>query len=101
FDLGALRFELGFIGFGDAQRLVVRQQEIAREAIAHLHDIADAAEIFDAFQQNEFHGGGSYCTANGSSASSRARLMAIERSRCFFAETAVMRAGTILPFSEM
>jgi len=35
------------------------------------------------------------------SAMKRARLMATERMRCFLAETAVMRAGTILPFSEM
>ena len=31
----------------------------------------------------------------------RARLMAAESSRCFLAETAVMREGTILPRSEM
>ncbi len=31
----------------------------------------------------------------------RARLIALARSRCFLAETAVMRLGTILPRSEM
>ena len=36
-----------------------------------------------------------------SKAIKRARLMAWARSRCFLADTAVMREGTILPRSEM
>ena len=36
----------------------------------------------------------------GQQARKRARLMARASSRCFFAETAVMRLGTILPRSE-
>ncbi len=38
---------------------------------------------------------------NGSSPRKRARLMAADSSRCFLADTAVMREGTILPRSEM
>ena len=42
-----------------------------------------------------------YLITYGSRPRKRARLMAFASSRCFFADTAVMRLGTILPRSEM
>ena len=66
FDDLTLTLEPGLVGLGRAQRLFLRQQEIA-----------------------------------GKRASWRARLMARASSRCFFADTAVIRAGTILPRSDM
>ena len=41
-----------------------------------------------------------YFTTYGIKARKRARLMALANSRCFLAETAVMRDGTILPRSD-
>jgi hypothetical protein len=37
----------------------------------------------------------------GKSAKKRARFIAFDNSRCFFAETAVMRLGTIFPLSDI
>ena len=42
-----------------------------------------------------------YFTAYGSKAKKRARLIARANSRCFLAETAVIRDGTIFPRSEI
>ena len=42
-----------------------------------------------------------YFKAYGSKARYLARLIALDSSRCFFADTAVIRLGTILPRSEM
>src|SRR2546421_12695154 len=39
-------------------RLALRQQEIAAVAGAHLHALADVAEIGDLLQENDFHRGG-------------------------------------------
>src|SRR5262249_32320738 len=99
FDLGAAALEHLAVGVGGAERLLLRQQVIASVAVTDAHFLADAAKIFDAFKQGDLHGPACYWTANGSRASSRASLMARASSRCFLAETAVMRAGTILPFS--
>jgi hypothetical protein len=40
---------------GRAQRLAFRQEEIARESVAHAHDFAHLAELGHAFQQDHFH----------------------------------------------
>ena len=56
FQLRALGFEIVEVGFGRAQRLLLRQQEVAGEAVLHLHHIAHLAELFDAFEQDHLHG---------------------------------------------
>ena len=45
--------------------------------------------------------GDAYAVTYGISARKRERLMAVASSRCFFAETAEMRDGTILPRSDV
>ena len=45
-----LRFELV-----RAERLLVRQQIVAREAVLDVHDIADAAKFLDSLEQDDFH----------------------------------------------
>ena len=54
FKLGALLFKQFEIGFGRAQRLLVRQQEIAGKTGADLDDLAHLAQALDAFQKNDF-----------------------------------------------
>src|SRR3546814_11781489 len=48
-------FEDLAVGLVGAQRLLARQQEVAGEAVLHLHHIADAAELLDSFEQNHVH----------------------------------------------
>ena len=55
-DLGAVGFEQLAVGFVGAQRLLVGQQEIARKAVLDGDDVADGAELLDAFEQDDFHG---------------------------------------------
>tara|TARA_Y100000991_G_scaffold61121_1_gene45212 strand:- start:222 stop:410 length:189 start_codon:yes stop_codon:yes gene_type:complete len=45
--------------------------------------------------------GYAYSETYGINARKRARLMAVESSRCFLADTADIRDGTILPLSEV
>ena len=47
--------ELGAVVLGGAQRLALRQQEIARKAVLDAHDFAHLAELGDAFEQDHFH----------------------------------------------
>ena len=42
---------------GGAQRLALRQQEIAREPVLDADDFTHLAELGDAFEQNDFHFG--------------------------------------------
>ena len=53
--LGALIVEALLVGAGGAQRFALRQQEIARKAVAHLNGFAHLAQFGDAFEQNDFH----------------------------------------------
>ena len=105
-QFGPLLLEALQVGFGGAQRLVLGQQEITRETVLHPDDIAHLAQLLDALQQHNLHRHNCSPTpvaqpcTNGRSARLRARLMARASSRCFFAETAVMRLGTILPRSD-
>ena len=46
-EVGAHRLELALVVLGRAQRLALRQQEIAGIAVAHFHDVADLAEAAD------------------------------------------------------
>ena len=55
FDLGALAFEDLQVGGVGAQRLGARQQEVAGEAVLDVDHVAEGAEAFDAFEQNDFH----------------------------------------------
>ena len=55
FDLGAVGFEDLAVGFVGAQRLLVRQQEVAGVAVLDVHDIADPAQLLDAFEEDDFH----------------------------------------------
>src|SRR5205085_12505243 len=49
--------ELGAVVLRGAQRLALRQQEIACEAVFHAHDFAHLSELADAFEQDHFHVG--------------------------------------------
>ena len=55
-ELGALAFELLLVGFVGAQRLALRQQEVAGEAVLDLDGFAHLAEAGNAFEKNDFHG---------------------------------------------
>ena len=52
-DLHGLEARAVFLG--GAQRLALRQQEIARKAVLDAHDFAHLAELGDAFEQDHFH----------------------------------------------
>ncbi len=56
FDLCAVGLEDLLVGLVGAQRLLVGQQEVAGVTVLDGNDIADAAELFDAFEQNDIHG---------------------------------------------
>src|SRR5262249_22572888 len=47
--------ESGAIVLGGTQRLALRQQKIACEAVLDAHDFAHLAELGHAFEQNDFH----------------------------------------------
>ncbi len=51
----AVGFEHLAVGFVGAQRLLVRQQEVARVAVLDGDHVADRAELLDAFEQDDFH----------------------------------------------
>jgi hypothetical protein len=52
FAVGLEHLAVGFVG---AQRLLVRQQEVARVAVLDADDVADRTELLDAFEQDDFH----------------------------------------------
>ncbi len=56
FELGALAFELLLVGLVGAQRLALRQEEVAGEAVLDLDGVAHLAEAGNAFEKNDFHG---------------------------------------------
>src|SRR5690606_39747246 len=55
-ELGALALELLLVGFVGAQRLALRQQEVARVAVPDFYRLAHLAEAGNAFEKNDFHG---------------------------------------------
>ena len=54
-DGGAVEFERLQVGGGGPAGLVARQKEVTGEAVLDGHDVADGAEILDAFKQNDLH----------------------------------------------
>jgi hypothetical protein len=50
-----LRFEVGDVVFGGAQRLLLRQQVVAGKARLHLHHVAHLAELGYALEQDDVH----------------------------------------------
>src|SRR5690606_40737341 len=54
-DGGALDFEGLQVGGGGPAGLVARQKEVTGEAVLDGHDVADGAEVLDAFKQNDLH----------------------------------------------
>ena len=67
--LGVIRLNLGTIGFEQlpvgvvcTKRLLVRKQVVASETVLDGDDVADGAELLDAFKQDDFHGGAPYLT---------------------------------------
>src|SRR5262249_6425457 len=56
FELRFLSLEIVAIGLCGAQRLLLRQEKVAGEAVLHLHFVAHLAELFDAFKQYHLHG---------------------------------------------
>ena len=55
-DCFALALEAFHVGVGGAQRFGLRQQEVAGVTRLHRHHVADGAELFDTFKQNNLHG---------------------------------------------
>ena len=55
-ELDALCLETLLVGLGGAQRLAVRQEEIAGIAVLDFDGLAHLAELRHAFEQNDFHG---------------------------------------------
>src|SRR5690606_25690981 len=55
-ELGALALELLIVGFVGAQRLALRQQEVARISVLDPDRLAHLAEAGDALEKNDFHG---------------------------------------------
>ncbi len=51
----AIGFEYLAIGFVGTKRFLVGKEKVAGEPVLHLHHIADAAELLDAFQQDHIH----------------------------------------------
>ena len=62
FQLRLLGLEIFAVGLGGAQRLLLRQQEVAGEAVLDAHFVAHLAELLDAFEQDHLHGASSYFT---------------------------------------
>ena len=62
-ELGALGLEALEVGFGGAQRLALRQEEVAGVAVLDVDDVAHLAELGDAFEQNDLHVLPPYLTA--------------------------------------
>src|SRR5665213_1000232 len=54
FELRPPGLEIGQIVLGRAQRLFLRQQEIAGEAGLHLHDLPHLTELLDALEEDDF-----------------------------------------------
>src|SRR5438128_2741733 len=74
-ELGALRLESLEVGFSRALCLAVRDEEVAREAVLHLDDVAELAEVRHLLHKDDLH----QCrSVYGSNARNRARLMASE-----------------------
>jgi hypothetical protein len=101
FDAGAVGFEDLAVGFVGAQRLLVGQQEVTGVTVLDVHDVADGAQLLDAFEENDLHGSSPLLDEVGQQPHVAGALDGLASSRCFLAETAVMRLGTILPRSDM
>ncbi len=54
-ELGAAALEGGQRLIGRPERLALRDQEVAREARAHLHDLAHLAEFRNALEEDDLH----------------------------------------------
>ena len=55
-ELVALALEVLAVLLGRPQRLLLRQEEVARKAVLHVDDVAHLAEAADALKQNDLHG---------------------------------------------
>ena len=62
FELRLLGGEIFAVRLGGAQGFLFGQQEVAGEAVLHLHFVAHLAELFDAFEQDDLHGCSPYST---------------------------------------
>ena len=54
-ELGSALLELGDVVFGRSQRLLLRQQVVARIARLDVDHFAHLAEFLDTLQQNDIH----------------------------------------------
>jgi hypothetical protein len=68
FQFDALGFELGLVGLGGTAGLAVGDQEVARVAVTHLHDLAQVAQVHDFLEQDDLHGDVLRCGAGRSTA---------------------------------
>ena len=55
FEAFAVGFEHLAVRIVGAQRLLLRQQEVARVAVLDGDDIADPAELLDTFEEDDLH----------------------------------------------
>src|SRR5699024_8517758 len=96
--------DLGLGALGPRHRVALRDQEVAAVAVLHLDDVAGQAELLDLGGQDELH---VRCLsqravdAYGSSAISRAFLIAVATLRWSCTDSPVTRRARILPRSEM
>ena len=79
--LGALHLEMLLVGVGGAQGLFLGQQVIARVAGLDLHHVAHLTELFNPFQQNDFHRFRSLSTWRAGGPVNRCRYFAAARFR--------------------
>ena len=84
--------------FEDTEAVAVRNAELAPRPSLLVVPRRNATPVL---REEPPSGGRHHLMTNGSRPRMRARLIALASSRCFLAETAVMRDGTILPRSEM
>src|SRR6266850_4004024 len=82
-----------------AERELLGDQEVAREAVGDVAHFAPAADLGDVVEQDDFHGGAYSVAEYGSSATVRARLMAWVSWRWWRAQLPEIRRGMILPRS--
>jgi hypothetical protein len=72
--LGVPLLELGDLRGRGPLRQLAREEEVARVAVGHVHDLAPEAELLDVVEEDDVH---RYPETYGSSAISRARLTAL------------------------
>jgi hypothetical protein len=100
FDAFAIALEHLAVGLVGAQRLAVRQQVVAGVAVLHADHVADGAELFDAFEQDDIHVGRSLLHDVGEEAEMARALDRLGEFALLLGGHRGDAAGTILPRSD-